>query len=168
MLLLKALFHRIAAIFIFKYRSACNYQWEPLLKPHKHSTLISEHTIQTVFNRGKTRQHQRVRTKSLGVTRLANCFDVSPHLNHFSTFAQGSGIGVGVARSQRFSCAVSSLIPKNARSWSQICLFNSGSPIGEILHHTPKLWIPVEMVQFLLKFCWNREFLPCTTISVGC
>jgi len=29
--------------------------------------------------------------------------------------------------------------------------FDSGSPIGS--HHTPKLGIPVEMVQFLLQLC---------------
>jgi len=28
---------------------------------------------------------------------------------------------------------------------------NSACPIGSFLHHTPKLGIPVEMVQFLLK-----------------
>jgi len=30
------------------------------------------------------------------------------------------------------------------------------------------LEIPVEMVQFLSNFYWNREFLLCTTISIDC
>jgi len=54
MLLLKALFHRIAAIFIFKYRSACNY---PMRTFTKTSQAQYSHiwTHNTVFNRGKTR-----------------------------------------------------------------------------------------------------------------
>ena len=59
-----------------------------------------------------------------------------------------------------------SRIPNN--TGSQISLSDSGSPIGPFLHRTPKLRIPVEMVQFLLKwynfcwnFCWNRYFLLC-------
>jgi len=44
-------------------------------------------------------------------------------------------------------------------------------PIPEIqsdlfLHHTPKLGIPVEMVQFLLKLLLKQRFLLCTTISI--
>jgi len=30
------------------------------------------------------------------------------------------------------------------------------------------LGIPVELVQFLLNLCWNRDFLLCTTISSDC
>jgi len=37
-----------------------------------------------------------------------------------------------------------------------------GYIIGSFLHHTPKLRIPVEMIQFLLKLLFN---LMCTTIS---
>ena len=34
------------------------------------------------------------------------------------------------------------------------------------LHQAPKLGIHIEMVQFLLKFFWNREFLLCAAISI--
>jgi len=30
-------------------------------------------------------------------------------------------------------------------------LSDSGSPIGSLLHHTPKLGIPIESVQYLIK-----------------
>jgi len=30
------------------------------------------------------------------------------------------------------------------------------------------LGIPVEIVLFLWNFCWNRQFLLCTTISIEC
>jgi len=36
---------------------------------------------------------------------------------------------------------------------------DSGCPIGSFLHHTPKLRIPVEMVQFLLKLLLKQRFL---------
>ena len=36
-----------------------------------------------------------------------------------------------------------------------------------LLHHTPKLGIPVEMVQFLLKLLL-KQFLLCTMISIDC
>ena len=42
-----------------------------------------------------------------------------------------------------------SRIPNN--TGSRIFLSNSNNPIGSFLHYTPKLGIPVEMVQFLLK-----------------
>jgi len=44
-------------------------------------------------------------------------------------------------------------IPNNAgsRSRCRIFLSDSGSPIGSFLDHTPKLGIPVEMVQVLSK-----------------
>jgi len=38
--------------------------------------------------------------------------------------------------------------------------------LDHFLHHAPKLRIPVEVVQFLLKLLLNRDFLLCTTISI--
>jgi len=45
-----------------------------------------------------------------------------------------------------------SRIPNNTWSWSRIFSSDSESPIALFLHKTPKLGIPIEMVQFLLKF----------------
>jgi len=52
-------------------------------------------------------------------------------------------------------------IPNNTGSRNRICLFDSdsGYPIGSFLYHTPKLGIPVEMVQFLLKLALKQRFL---------
>ena len=36
---------------------------------------------------------------------------------------------------------------------------DSGSPIGSLLHHTPKLGIPVEMLQFLMKLLLKQRIL---------
>ena len=36
---------------------------------------------------------------------------------------------------------------------------DSGSPIGSLLHHTPKLGIPVESVQFLMKLLLKQRIL---------
>jgi len=33
-----------------------------------------------------------------------------------------------------------------------------GSPLASFLHHTPKLGIPIEMVQFLLKLLLKLRF----------
>jgi len=53
-----------------------------------------------------------------------------------------------------------SRIPNKTRSRGRIFLFDSGSPPGLFfLHHTPKLVIPVEMVQFLLKLSLNQRIL---------
>ena len=52
--------------------------------------------------------------------------------------------------------AVRNRIPNNTGSRSMIFLSDSGCPFG---HHTPKLGIPVEMVQFLLKLLLNQRFL---------
>jgi len=49
--------------------------------------------------------------------------------------------------------------------WSRIFLPDSGSPVGHFLHHTPKMGIPVEMVQFLLKLLLNERFLAVQHIS---
>jgi len=43
--------------------------------------------------------------------------------------------------------------------------YDSGSPIGSLLHHTPKLGIPVESVKFLMKLLLKQRILLCTTIS---
>ena len=34
-----------------------------------------------------------------------------------------------------------------------------GTQLDHYLHHTPKLGIPVEMIQFLLKVLFNQRFL---------
>ena len=49
-------------------------------------------------------------------------------------------------------------IPKNtrSRSWIRVFLSYSGRPIESFLYRTPRLGIPVEMAQFLLKVYWNR------------
>ena len=44
-----------------------------------------------------------------------------------------------------------SRIPNNIGSRSRIFLSESECPIGSFLRHSPKLEIPVEMVQFVLK-----------------
>jgi len=44
-----------------------------------------------------------------------------------------------------------SRIPNNTGSQSRIFLSNSDVHMDHFLHHTPKMAIPVEMVQFLLK-----------------
>ena len=36
---------------------------------------------------------------------------------------------------------------------------HSGSPIGSLLHHTPKLGIPVDPVQFLMKLLLKQRIL---------
>ena len=59
-------------------------------------------------------------------------------------------------------------IPKNTGSRSRI-FCPSPTPdvhLDHFLHHTPKLGIPVQMVNFIGNFCWNRNFLLCTTISI--
>ena len=38
--------------------------------------------------------------------------------------------------------------------------------LDHFLHHTRKLGLPVEMVQFLLKLLLKQGFLLCTTISI--
>jgi len=54
-----------------------------------------------------------------------------------------------------------SRIPNNTDSRSRIFLSDSGSGsrIGSFLHHTPKLGILVEVVQFLLKRLLKYRFL---------
>jgi len=47
-------------------------------------------------------------------------------------------------------------------------LSDSGSVIGSLLHHTPKLGIPVKLVQFLMKLLLKQRILLCTTISTEC
>ena len=37
-------------------------------------------------------------------------------------------------------------------------LSDSGCPIGSLLHHIPKLGIPFEMIQFLLKLLLKHVF----------
>ena len=66
------------------------------------------------------------------------------------------GITTRVAESEVFG---RSWIPNNTRSWSQTFLFESGSSIGSFSHHTPKLGIPVEMVQFLVKILLKQRIL---------
>ena len=48
---------------------------------------------------------------------------------------------------------------------SRIFLSDSKCPIGSFLHHTPKLGIPVEMVQFLLKPLLKQRFF---AVHHGC
>jgi len=54
-----------------------------------------------------------------------------------------------------------SRIPNNTGSRSRIfCPTpNPDVQLDHFLHHTPKLEIPVEMVQFLLKLLLNQRFL---------
>jgi len=53
-----------------------------------------------------------------------------------------------------------SRIPINTRSRIFLSDSGSGSPIMDhVLHHTPKLGFPVEMVQFLLKLLLKQRFI---------
>ena len=59
-----------------------------------------------------------------------------------------------------------SWIPNSTRSRSRCGIFlsdsDSGTPdvqLGHFLHNTPKLGIPVEMLQFLLKLLLKQRFL---------
>ena len=61
-----------------------------------------------------------------------------------------------VAESEVFGC---SRIPNNTGSRSRIFVQLRMSNWIIFLHHTPKLGIPVEMVQFLLKLLLNQSFL---------
>ena len=54
---------------------------------------------------------------------------------------------------------IRSRIPNNTGSQSRIFLSDSGCPIGSFFHHTSKLRIPVERVQFLLKLLLKQRFL---------
>jgi len=82
------------------------------------------------------------------------------------------GCSAGVTRSQEVFGWSWSKISNNTRSQCRSWIFCSTlTPevqLNHFLHHTPKLEIPVEMVQFLSNFYWNREFLLCTTISIDC
>jgi len=56
-------------------------------------------------------------------------------------------------------------IPNDTRSRSRcrsrifLSDSDSRSPIGWFLHHTPKLWIPVDMLQFLMKHLLKQRIL---------
>jgi len=52
-----------------------------------------------------------------------------------------------------------SRIPNNTRSWSRIFCPAPDVQMDHFLHHTPKLVIPVEVVQFLLKLWLKQRFL---------
>jgi len=49
--------------------------------------------------------------------------------------------------------------PNNTRSESSIFCPTLDIQLNHFLHHTPKLGIPVEMVQFLLKLLLKQRFL---------
>ena len=51
-----------------------------------------------------------------------------------------------------------SRIPNNTRSRSQIFCATPDVQLNHFLHHIPKLGIPVEMVQFLLKLLLKQIF----------
>jgi len=70
--------------------------------------------------------------------------------------------GCGVARNRRLFGGVGFLTTLGSES---DILTDSGSPNGSLLHHTPKLGIPVQLVQFLMKLLLKQRILLCTTIS---
>jgi len=51
-----------------------------------------------------------------------------------------------------------SRIPNDTKSRSRIFLSDWDVQLDPFLHHTPKLGIPVEMVQFLLKLAVHHDF----------
>jgi len=73
------------------------------------------------------------------------------------------GAGFGVVRSRRFLGRVGFLttLGVGVARFCPTFLSDSysGSPIESFLHHTPKLGIPVKMVQFLLKILLKQKFL---------
>jgi len=73
--------------------------------------------------------------------------------------------GCGAARNRTRFGGVGFLTTSGSESdiWS-----DSGSPIVSPLHHTPKLGIPVELVQFVKKLLLKQIILLCTTISTEC
>ena len=84
-----------------------------------------------------------------------------------SQIYESNSQGCGVVRSPSFFGW--SRIPSNTRS--RIFCPTPQVQVDHFFHHTPKLGILVEMVQFLLlkwykRFCCNRDRLLCTTISI--
>jgi len=76
--------------------------------------------------------------------------------------------GCGVRDTKELVVFQYSRIPENTKSRWQIFfwlwLWKSNRII--FLHHASKFGILVDMVQFLINFYWNREFLLCTTIFI--
>jgi len=64
---------------------------------------------------------------------------------------QGCGAGVGVIRSRRFSGGVGVVFLTTPGVGCFCPIPAPDSQLDHFLHHIPKLGIPVEMVQFLLK-----------------
>jgi len=78
---------------------------------------------------------------------------------------QGCGVGarVGVVRSRRFFGGVGAGVGFLTTLGLGVGFFcptpTPDVQLDHFLHHTPKLGIPVEMVQFLLKLLLKQRFL---------
>jgi len=66
--------------------------------------------------------------------------------------------GCGVARNRRRFGGVGFLTTLGV-GVGYFANSDSGHPIGSLLHHTPKLGIPVESVQLLMKLLLNQRIV---------
>ena len=83
------------------------------------------------------------------------------NLNDLSDVKQGCGVGVGagVVRSRRFLGGVRVGFLTTLGAGVGFFCPTPDAQLDHLLHHTPNLGIPVEMVQFLLKLLLNQRFL---------
>jgi len=77
------------------------------------------------------------------------------------TKQQGCGVGAGVVRSRRFlgGVGVGFLTTLGAAVGFFCPTPTPDVQLDQFLHHTPKLGIPVEMVEFLLKLLLKQIIL---------
>ena len=82
-------------------------------------------------------------------------------LRVFRDYNQGCEVGAGVVRSRRFLGGVGvGFLATLGVGVGHFCPTpTSDVQLYHLLHHTPKLEIPVEMVKFLLKLLLKLRFL---------
>jgi len=86
-------------------------------------------------------------------------FPVIKFENFCLTVNQGCGVGAGDVRSRRFLGGVGFLTTLGVGVGFICPTPIPDAQLDNFLHHTPKLGIPVEMVQFLLKLLLKQRFI---------
>jgi len=83
------------------------------------------------------------------------------HVFETKYFWSNSGCGVGVVRSRRFLGGVGVGFLTTLGVGLRVGIFcpTPDVQLDHFLHHTPKMGIPVDMVQFLLKLLLKQRFL---------